>query len=67
MCWGFFTLVFLNKEIFLFGAGGKPINEADLNGFRNTGLSVSFVFCLISLLVPSVNDGPLSSPLTPFL
>lgn len=66
MCvwWVFHSLVFLNKETFLFE--GKPANEGDLNGFRNTGMSVPLCFCLISLLVPSVSDQPLPHLLTPF-
>lgn len=64
MCAGFFTLVFRNKEILF---GGKPINEGDLNGLRNTGMSVSLCFCLISLLVPSVRDRTPPPPFDPLL
>lgn len=52
--WVFHFLVFLNKEIFLFGR--KPIDRGEFNGFRNIGVSASLCFCLISLLMPSVSD-----------
>lgn len=56
-------LVFLNKEILL--SGGKPVNEGDLNSCRNRRMSVSLCFCLISLLVPSVNDQTPPPPFDP--
>lgn len=61
--WVFTLWCFVIKKSFFLG--GKPINEVDLNGFRNTGMSVSLCFCLISLLVPSVNDRTPPPPLDP--
>lgn len=60
--WDFHSLVFLNKEIL---SGGKPINEGDLNSCRNRRMFVSLCFCLISLLVPSVNDQTPPPPFDP--